>query len=298
MVLNLIGLACKVPLTILFLNGGYGVPAMGAVGCGIATTIVSWITCVGAWLLIARVPVYRRYQVFARWSWPDRRAIMQLLKVGLPIGATFFVDVTAFTFMTLFIARLGAATSGAHQIAANFAALLFMLPLALGSATGVLVGQAIGAGDGPRARSIGMFGIALSAAMGLALAIGLYCLRESVASLYTRDAAVAAIAAGLLAWVALYHLVDAIQAVTVNALRGYKRTVVPMVVATVALWGVGLGGGYWLGLAQSAPLGASGFWIAAIVSVTIAAALLGAYFAAISRPARLQDAPLSPSAAA
>ncbi|CAG0995264.1 partial Multidrug resistance protein NorM, partial [Rhodocyclaceae bacterium] len=202
-----------------------------------------------------------------------------------PIGATFLVDVTAFTFMALFIARLGPTASGAHQIAANLAALTFMLPLSLGNATAVVAGQALGAGDRRRARRAGWYGIALGMGMALAVALLLWLGAAPIAALYTPDPAVRAAAAPLIALVAVYHLADALQAVAVNALRGYRKSAVPMVIYVVALWGLGLGGGVAIGLGDGlgAPLGAAGFWIAAIASLTLAGGLVTFYFGRVSR---------------
>jgi multidrug resistance protein, MATE family len=297
MVLNLLGLAIKIPLNWIFMYGMLGAPEMGGVGCALATTIASWITCIAAWAICYASADYRPYGIFARWSWPSWLRIRHVLAIGVPIGFTFLVDVTAFTFMTLFIARLGTQASAAHQIAANFAALTFMLPLALGSAVGVLVGQALGAGDLRRARVAGLLGLVVAALMAGVLSLLMFVARNGIAQLYSIDIGVSTLAAQLLVFVALYHLVDAVQTVAINVLRGYKRTLVPMLAYTVALWGVGLGGGYWLGLTTlgredwtqlglSEPLGAAGFWIAAIASLGLASVAVVFYFLAVSRAGR------------
>jgi len=292
MVLNLLGLALKVPLNAVLMHGLLGLPELGGAGCAWATALCAWVTCVLGWSLCARDPDWRGFGIFRRWSWPHWEALRHLLAIGIPIGATFFVDITAFTFMTLFIARLGAANSAAHQVAANFAALLYMLPLSIAQAATVLVGQAIGAGDPRRARSTGLRALAMAEAIAVVVAVLVALARDPIAALYTRDPAVRAGAATLLGLVAVYHLVDALQAVAINVLRGYKRTVVPMLVYTVALWGVGLGGGYLLGLTHlvelpafglDTPMGARGFWTAAILSVSCAGGLVSLYFIRVSR---------------
>jgi MATE family multidrug resistance protein len=285
MTLNLAGLALKVPLNAAFMYGLGGLPALGAAGCGIATAVIAWLACTAAWLYCAREPNLARFGVFARWSWPRARAQWQLIKLGVPIGMTTLVDVTSFTFMALFVARFGAAYSGAHQIAANVAALSFMLPLALGHASSVLVGHALGAGDPQRARLTGLVGIRLGMALALGVAGVIALAGPAIASLYTADPQVRRIAAGLLLLVALYHVVDAVQAVAVNAVRAYKKTGVPMLIYVVALWGLGLGGGYVLGIAGWAgePLRAVGFWIGAIVGMSVTAAAVTLYFLRVSR---------------
>jgi multidrug resistance protein, MATE family len=293
MTLNLVGLALKIPLNWMFVFGHWGMPEMGSAGCALSTTIVNWIICGLAWLRCATAPEYRPHHVFSRWSWPHWRDLRRLLALGMPIGGTFLVDVTAFTFMALFVARLGAVNSAAHQIAANVAAVMYMLPLAMGNAVGVLVGQAIGARDYERARSTGVTGIGL----GLVFAIGAAALltigARMVAGLYTTDVELQHVAAGLLMLVAGYHLFDALQAVTVNALRGYKRAVVPLMINVVGLWTVGLAGGYFIALTDvgalshlgiATPLGVRGFWIGAVGGMAVATGAVVLYFLAVSRP--------------
>jgi multidrug resistance protein, MATE family len=291
MALTLVGLALKVPFNWVFMYGNLGAPELGSTGCALATALISWIVCALAWAWCWFEPGYRPFRVFARWSWPDMKALGRILSLGLPIGLTFLIDVTGFTFMALFIARLGALYSAAHQIAANLAALTFMLPLALGNAASVVVGQALGARQHARARAAGLAGLALAFACAVLVGAMLYLFASAIAGLYTGDTDLRNVAAGLIAFVAVYHLFDAIQAVAVNVLRGYKRAVVPMLIYAVALWGVGLGGGYaigltsvdlaWLGLRT--PLGAQGFWLAAIASLVLASSLVTAYFLRVSR---------------
>jgi MATE family multidrug resistance protein len=296
MALTLIGLVLKVPLNAVFMYGNLGAPELGSTGCAVATAIISWIVCALAWVWCWFDPGYRPFRVFARWSWPDVKALGRILSLGLPIGLTFLVDVTGFTFMALFIARLGPIYSAAHQIAANLAALAFMLPLALGNAASVVVGQSLGAHQYARARTAGLAGIALALVCAAVVGACLFWFAAGVAGLYTGDAALRRVAAVLIAFVAVYHQFDALQAVAVNVLRGYKRAVVPMLIYAVALWGVGLGGGYVIGLTSvdlawldlRTPLGAQGFWLAAIASLVLASSLVTAYFLRVSRVESMQ----------
>jgi MATE family multidrug resistance protein len=293
MALTLAGLVLKVPLNWVFMYGNLGAPELGSTGCAVATALISWFVCLLAWCWCWYAPAYEPYRVFARWSWPDAKALRRILALGLPIGLTFLIDVTGFTFMALFIARLGALYSAAHQVAANLAALCFMLPLALGNAASVVVGQSLGARRPARARAAGVVGLALGLACAAVLGVGLYLYADAIAGLYAGEAELRRVAAGLIAFVAVYHLFDAVQAVAVNVLRGYKRAVVPMLIYAVALWGVGLGGGYAIGLTSvdlswiglHPPLGAPGFWLAAIASLALAGSLVTAYFLHVSRRA-------------
>ena len=293
MVLNLAGLAIKVPLTWIFVFGHAGMPALGAAGCALSTTIVYWMICIAAWVWCARSPAYARYRVFARWSWPRMRDQRHLLALGTPIGLTFLVDVTAFTFMALFIARLGAVNSAAHQIAGNVAAVMYMLPLAVGNGVAVLVAQAVGARKFAVARSTGVTGIGLAGGLALITSFLLFAGAAAITMIYTEDGAVRAVAATLLVLVAVYHVFDALQVVTVSALRGYKRAVMPMMISAVSLWGIGLAGGYAIGLSDAldlsalglhVPLGAPGFWAAAVAGMAAAFAATVTYYFVVSAP--------------
>lgn len=283
MAFNLVGLAAKVPLNLLYMAE----LGMGATGCGASTATVSWLTAILAWSWCSRQAEYGRYGVLSRLTFPKPRAMLELARLGLPIGLTLLVDVTAFTFMALFIARLGPTMSAAHQVAANLTILVFMIPLSIGHATLVLAGHALGAGDPATARHTGLVGIALGLAISGLVACGLWLGAADIAALYTPDAEVRTVAAGLIAIIAVYHLVDALQTVVVNVLRGYKRTVAPMAIYVVSLWGVGLGGGYLMGLTDllGPALGAAGFWIAATASLLVAGLLVFAYFLGVARAA-------------
>jgi multidrug resistance protein, MATE family len=284
MAFNLTGLVAKVPLNALYM---YGLD-MGATGCGASTATISWLTTILAWTWYARQAELAEFGVLSRLTLPKPAAMLALMKLGAPIGATLLVDVTAFTFMALFIARLGPTMSAAHQIAANLTILIFMIPLSIGNAVLVLAGQALGAQDPATARRTGLVGIGLGLAVSSLVSLGLWLGAERLAAIYTPDAAVRAAAAALIAIIAVYHLADALQTVVVNVLRGYKKTFVPMVAYVVSLWGIGLGGGYVLGLTDllGPARGAAGFWLAAAASLALAGTVVLFYFLAVSRPPR------------
>ena len=247
MVLQLCGLALKVPLSIALVWGvpGLGIPSLGVVGCGIATCIAMWAQLIAAVVVLRRDPFYDRFELWGRGlDAPDRPALRTQLRLGLPIGATILIEVTGFTFMAIFIARLGAVPVAGHQIAANLVALLFMMPLALANATSTLVAQRIGAQDLRDARRLGWHGLLIGCAVATFMGGTVFLARESVVALYTADAAVAAVALSLVAWLALFHLADAAQAIAGFVLRAYRVTVITLVVYVGALWGVGLFGGY------------------------------------------------------
>jgi MATE family multidrug resistance protein len=167
-----------------------------------------------------------------------------------------------------------------------------MFGLAIGNATGVLTAQAIGARDPHLARHTGFTGIRIMFAVSVCAGMLIFLSASNLVLLYSHDAEVKVLATKLLAYVAFFQVFDTAQVVIVNALRGYKITFIPMLVYTVALWGIGLGGGYALGLEGMAtanalglatPMGAAGFWLAGVASVAAASVILLAYFARVSR---------------
>ncbi len=283
--LTLLTLALKFPMNALFMYGWLHQPALGAAGCAWATSLLNWLVALVAWSWCLTRPRYAVFMLSRRLSPPDWAAILIFLRIGLPIALTFIADLTAFTFMALFIARLGPIMSGAHQIAANLVVIAFMLPLSLGNAATVLVGKAMGANQPLLARNICQRALGLGILLALAVSLTLWSWAPQIAALYSSDEQVRAAAIPLIMMVGWYHLADALQAVTVNALRGYQRTAIPMLIYSLGLWGLGLGGGFVLGLTPwlGPARGAAGFWLAAVISLTLVGCLMTIYLHHISQ---------------
>ncbi len=288
MAIQLFGLALKVPLNWVLMYGKFGLPELGGIGCAWALAIEAWLMLGAALLWLQWGPALLRYRVFAQLDAINWRTQWRIIRLGLPIGISFLIDVTSYTFMALFIARLGEAHSAAQQIAANLGALAYMVPLAISTAAAVVVGQSIGAGDMARARHAGWTGIWLGLCAALCIAVVIFALHGTIARAYTDDARVAALAAPLTMLVALFHVFDAVNAVAANAVRAYKKAVIPMVAFALALWIVGLGGGYILafgGISVVKPLGAAGLWIGAIIGMALATTICVSYFGVVSKAA-------------
>ena len=279
--LQAFSLLLKIPLTIWFTFGGLGLHAQGAVGCAWATVVVNWLMlAMAAWLLRTQ-DLYRPYGLWRRPEAPDWRVIGEFARLGVPGGLAVMVEVTSFTLMSLFIARQGTVASAAHQVAANLAAVMYMVPLSLAIATSARVSYWLGMGDARKARRAIRTGFQMGLAMALLMAAGMALARAQLAALYSPNPQVVAVATALLGWLALFHLGDATQALCVFVLRCYRVTVAPLVAYCVLLWGVGLTGGYalaYLGLGPIAPQHSpAAFWAAA----TVALALLGPILATI-----------------
>ena len=270
-------LASKIPLSIWFALGGWGLPAGGAVGCAWATVLVNVaMLSLGAWLLRTQ-SLYTPYAIWQRLEPPDWPQLREFLRLGVPNGLTIMIEVTSFTLISLFVARLGVQAAASHQVAANLAAVMYMMPLALGLACSARVSFWRGAGDEARARAALATGLGVTTGLAILVAAVCWLLRLQIAQLYTSNPELAAITAALLAWVAIYHPADAIQAMSIFALRSYRITVAPLLIYTVLLWGIGLGGGYWLcyyGLPGIAAMNTpAAFWIAGAFGLVLTAIL-------------------------
>jgi MATE family multidrug resistance protein len=257
--------------------GELRIPAFGAPGCGIATAIVMSLQLLAGWTVLRRDPFYLPFGLRERGITPPQRdSIVELLRLGVPMGLAIAIEVTGFTFMAFFISRLGATPVAGHQIAVNLVSLMFMVPLSLANATSTLVAQRIGADDPRDARGIGWHGLQIGLLIAAAMGAAVYLVREGLLHAYTHDEVIIAAAMPLLAWVMLFHIVDAGQTLASFTLRAYKIATVPVVIYATAIWGVGLGGGYVLGfnvtgLTPPLLLGARGFWAASTAGLTIAA---------------------------
>ncbi|RXZ36665.1 MATE family efflux transporter [Oxalobacteraceae bacterium CAVE-383] len=296
MLIQVLALLGKLPLNALFIFGAaglglpaLGIPAFGGPGCAVATVILSWLMVLGGAVLMHRLPFYRQLRLFeGGFARPRWKAQWQLLKLGVPIGLSYFIEITAFTCMAIFIARLGATAVASHQITANAAVVLYMLPQSIANASGTLVAQAIGAGRMDIARRTAHDGIRLAAGSAVLIGLAVWFCRPWIIRAYTPDPITIAAAMPLFFFIAFYQLGDSVQVTTGYILRAYKVTVIPTVMYALSLWGIGISTGYLLGLdpfgiAPAALRGAAGFWFGNSVSLLLLAAALLFYLRRVQR---------------
>ena len=278
MVISLVALVLNFVVNWLLVFGNAGFPRLGGVGCAWATLICVWFNLLALVAWMRWSPAYRSTWPFSHFEPPHGPKLRKMMKLGLPIGITYFAETSAFSLIALLIAEFGSTQVAAHHIALNFTSLTFMVPMSLSLALLTRVGQSLGADDPHAARFRAWVGVGMGLVFAVLSASGMALFNQPIANAYTNDGPVAALAAHLLVFAAIFQLSDCTQVVVSGAIRGYKVTKAPMVLHLVAFWGVSLPLGCALGLAPQwlawrpeAPMQAQGFWIALIVGLTIAA---------------------------
>lgn len=274
------GLGVNITANYLLIYGKLGLPALGGVGCGWATTLslLAMLLCMGGLLARSRPGLAGLFVPAEKgspgWSMSPVRGYLRL---GLPLGLTLFVECSIFALIALFLARLGSTVVAAHQIALNFTSLLYMLPYSLATALTVRTGFAIGQRQVRRLMRIVHTGLGLALTGSILTCLCIVVFREQIAALYTAEPGVRALAASLLVYAAFFQPVDALQVTCSGILRGCRDTRVPLAMMLVAYWGIGLPLGYGLGLGGLGGLepGPQGFWIGLIIALAAAAVLLG-----------------------
>ncbi len=269
---GLIGLGLLIPIGTLFMYGGLGLPAMGAYGSGLATSVVNWIGAILFALFVSRAGAYGGIGWRIGRMGPDLPVIAAQLRLGLPMALSVVMEVSLFSAAAFAIARFGAIPVAAHQIALNVAGLAFMVPLGLAGAITVRVGDALGHQDMARVRLAGMVGIGVAVVSQSLSCLLLILLPWQIAALYSNDPAVQAATVALLAFAAMFQLSDGIQVAANGALRGLQDTRIPAAITLFAYWGVGMPVG--LLLAFTAGMAARGMWIGLVAGLSVAALLL------------------------
>ncbi|MBN6077317.1 MATE family efflux transporter [Aggregatibacter actinomycetemcomitans] len=278
MVIAFLGLLLNIPLNYIFIYGKLGVPAFGAVGCGIATAIVNWVMCLLMLAYCIRAKNQRDLEVFANIiERPNRRTLGKLLKLGFPIAMALCCEVALFALTSLLLSPLGADVVASHQIALNTGSFVFMLPMSLGMATTILAGQRLGEKSPNGAKQVTYSALVMGLFIAVIAAFLIVTLKEQIANIFVKDIKVIAMAGTLLLLAALYQFSDTIQVIIGSVLRGYKDTQAILYITLFCYWVVGMPLGYTLArtdLIIPGGIAAKGFWIAFVVSLTIAAVLL------------------------
>ena len=279
--ITFVGVGLNIAANYVLMFGKLGFPALGLVGTGWASTLVFWVLFLLLLGYVQAVPRFRPYRLFARLGTPDPQVFRELFRIGWPIGISYGIEAGLFTTTALLIGTLGAVPLAAHQVAIQCAAFTFMVPLGIGIATSVRVGQAVGRADAERARWAGYLGVLLAGLFMTAMAVLFWTAPRAIIALYLdlsdpANAAVVRLAVTLLGVAAVFQFFDGVQVAANGALRGLKDTRVPMLLAFVSYWILGLAAG--VGLGFGAGQGTVGLWWGLVLGLAAAAVLLSVRF--------------------
>ncbi len=278
MYISFFALLLNIPLNALFIYGVPGwVEAYGAAGCGIATSLVMWSMLAVASIYVWRHPEMGHFLHKAsriRPSW--RQGSQAILSIGVPNTLALLFEVGLFSFIALFVAKLGTLALASHQVAISYTSMAFMLPLSLSMAISVRTAYAYGKKDLEQLKVTLLTGLGASLIIGLLLAVVTYLFRYQLVAFYTSDAEVVQLAVLLLIFAALYQGSDALQAASAGILRGMGKTSYTMIVTFISYWIIGLGGGYLLAFTDwfLPALGVAGFWLGIVFGLSTAAIFL------------------------
>ncbi len=277
MIIGFIGLAANIPLNWIFVYGKFGVPELGGVGCGVATAIVYWLMLFSMFIYVFLNKKLKKLHIFKTLSKPNKKAIIRIFKMGLPVAAALFFEVTLFAVVAILVAPLGSIIVAAHQISINFSSMIFMLPMSLGTAVSIRVSHQLGQKSTEGAARAAKLGLIIGFFAAMLTAVLTVIFKDSIIGLYNKNPEVVAITSNLMLFAAIYQCTDAIQVIAAGALRGYKDMRAIFERTFIAYWLLGVPIGYLLAMTDwlVAPMGVYGFWIGIIIGLTAAAVFLG-----------------------
>ena len=260
-----------------FIYGNWGFPEMGARGAGLSAIIGTWTALFTLIFYIWWSKNYKSTEFFSRFDWPSLRVIKDILRGGIPLGLSNFFEIGMFSGSTLILGSLGSQVVAAHGIALNIGGLLFMVPMSIGLAAAVRVGNKVGGQDFRGARYSSFYAVKFGSSLGLINSFLLLLFAEViVSSIFTDDQVVISQAVVLLMFAALFQIADAVAMCGMGSLRGYKDTFGPMLIVFVAYWLIGLPFGYSLAVTDTwaITLGAAGMWSGMCIGLIIAASCM------------------------
>ena len=282
------GVAANAALNWMFIFGHLGAPALGLVGAGYSTAANQWIMLamlIGFFAASPALGAARVLRGMLAWHWSDIAAILRL---GLPIGGIFLLEIGSFVATGVLMGIIGTDALAANQIVGNFTGFTFMVSFGLAQAATVRIAYECGAGRRDAAWRAAAVALTLAICFMLVAAILLWVAPRAIVAIYidvsaTENATVMAIAVQLFAIAALFQVFDGMQAVAAGALRGYKDTAVPMVLAGVGYWGFGFLGS-WV-LAFPLGYGAPGLWWGLAFGTAVVGVLLTLRLYRVGAPA-------------
>lgn len=273
----------------ILIFGNWGFPAMGAAGAGLGTLLASSIT-----MLILIVYILRSSLFQIRWTIRSffklqKSLFLKMVNIGVHTLTQIAFEYGFFTMSTIMMGWLGAIELAAQQVATSYTSFLFMVPLSIAFATTIRVGKAESEEKKLTARYIGFGSMCLGGFFMAICAVLTFTFRHEIPHLFVVDEAVIRLVSQLLLMAAIFQIWDGVQTVAMGALRGIPDMKIPLIIAIVCYWMIGIPVGYIFGFLLG--FGAKGIWIGMITGIALAAVFLTWRFNWVTRYA--SNGPLS-----
>jgi len=244
---------------------------LGGVGCGYATTVLVVIGLICFWLITLFSDRYKETRLYGKFINPEISSSIELFKIGIPISFGVFVELSMFSGAALIISFFGATALAGHTIALNLVGLLFMLPLSLGLASAIRVGNLLGEKNYTQANYATNFSLKISLLVASLNMLIILVFGSFLISIYTDNPEVAMMALVLLYYAIIFQIPDAVGFSAVGSLRGHKDTFGPMVNLVISYWvfALPLGVYFAFGDEKYVPNQAEGMWIGMIIGIVV-----------------------------
>ncbi len=273
---NFLAFLINIPLDYVLVNGLYGFPRLGGVGCALATATLMWLSFLVILVVLHWHRSLKRYSLLRGFEKPDFVMIKATLRLGVPIGVSIIVELSMFSGAGMMIAMFVSQAAGAHAVAITVASMSFMLYMGLAQGVTIRASQFLGAQQPDAA----WYTVKVGSTFNMAIA-GLICVlfllyNEPIIRMFSDDTSVIELAVVLLYFGAAFQLADCLQVAVLHALRAYHDTSSPPKYQLLAFWGFGLPIGVGLSFFGWVPglEGAKGMWLAMVVSLSLVGLLL------------------------
>ena len=273
--LNILMLLIAIIANYTFIYGNFGFPEMGARGAGLSAVIGTWTSFI---ILIIYLRFKSAYgtEFFSKFEFPNFKILHEILRGGIPVGLGNFIELSMFSGAGIILGRFGSEVIAANGIALTIGGLFFMVPLSIGNAAAVRVGNNVGAKKLKGAKYSSYFSLRLATVCALMMSLTIIVNAEFLSGLLNSNPKVVSLAVILLGFAAFFQVADGLAMASIGSLRGYKDTFGPMKILAVSYWGVGLPVGIMLSITNliTEQMGAVGMWAGMAFGLLVAAVLM------------------------
>ena len=233
-------LVLNIPLNYIFIFGHLGMPALGGVGCGVATALSIYFTVIGMLFYVKKSPAFSKVRIYQKWEPMSWSQCWSFLKLSLPLGIAGMIETLCFSLVAIMLSPFGPVVVASHTIAMNVSGLLAIVPIALSSTASIEVGEAMGTNSWSHARKRALSSTSLAVAFYVIGASVLFFMGEQIAALYSDDADVLLLAPVLMMYCVVFFFPETLQVMAIGILRGFKDSRTIFLITIVAYWIVGM----------------------------------------------------------